>query len=576
MPVKRIFHTIINFGVHEGIAEYENERLRFANLMQLFCQAFYLFYFVLGLLIYAPLVSIITGSMLVTGWMGLIFNRYRHYNWGRSFFITSFCVLLFFACNMPEVGDYFIPFYFPAFMSFTLYYDLEKDVKNAAMNLTISVASAVFAVTLPDLFHYGQQIDAEWVGFIRSLNYFLAFGLTILFMSFTVLHIYKSGRLLIEAKEKAELAAQAKSRFLSNMSHEMRTPLNGIIGTVNLLLQETNQQDRQHYLEVLKHSSEHMFSVVNDVLDFSKMEADKMEFSRDSFNMKQFLENLHTVFLNQFQRKKVALEFHIDDQLDKNFITDETRLRQVLNNLLGNAQKFTDKGKVECTVKLLSADSDKANIYFSIKDTGIGLSPEKMELVFEAFNQGELSTTRRYGGTGLGLTISKRIISNLGSELKVESKLRKGSTFYFTLSLPFGKNRSVITDNNRIGSLQSLKGITVLVAEDSAINMKIARRFLERWEVSVSEAVNGEEAVKAVLENNYDLLLLDLDMPVMDGFTALKEIRKFNKTIPVIAFTAAVLPEMKKELTEKGFTDFLQKPFRPEELHKVIGKYGNR
>ena len=572
--MRRTFETILNFGVHDDIPGYENVRLRFANLMQLFCQAFYLCYFILGLVIHAPVLSIITGSMMIAGWMGLFFNKYRHYNLGRSFFITSFCVLLFFACNMLEIGDYFLPFYFPAFISFSIYYDLEKDMKNAVINLSIAIASALLAVTLPRLFHSGHQIDAEWVGLIRHLNYYVAFGLTIVFICFTVLHIYKSGRLLIEAKEKAELAAQAKSRFLSNMSHEMRTPLNGIIGTVNLLLQETNAQERQHYLEVLKHSSEHMFSVVNDVLDFSRMEADKMEFSRDNFNMKNFLENMYTVFRSQFDSKKIALEFHIDDQLDNNFITDETRLRQVLNNLIGNAQKFTDKGKVECTVKQLAADSDTATIHFSIRDTGIGLSPEKMELVFEAFNQGELSTTRRYGGTGLGLTISKKIISSLGGELKVDSKLGKGSIFYFTLELPFGKNRPVITDTNRIDSLPSLKGIKVLIAEDSAINMKIARRFLERWDVTVSEAVNGQEAVNNLAVNNYDLLLLDLDMPVMDGFTALKEIRKFNKNIPIIAFTAAVLPEMKKELSEKGFTDFLQKPFRPEELHKVVGKYG--
>jgi CheY-like chemotaxis protein/two-component sensor histidine kinase len=319
-----------------------------------------------------------------------------------------------------------------------------------------------------------------------------------------------------------------------------------------------------------------MFSVVNDVLDFSKIEAGKMEFSRDSFNMKHFLENIYTVFKNQFNQKNILFEVHVDEKLDTYFISDETRLRQVLNNLIGNAQKFTDQGKVECNVRMVSSDSDIAEIQFSIKDTGIGLCPEKLSMVFEAFNQGELSTTRRYGGTGLGLTISRKIVSHLGGDLKVESEEHVGSTFYFTLHLPYGKNRKVITDKTNISSLRNLKGTKVLVAEDSPVNMKITRKFLERWQVDVYEVINGKEAVDSFSTNSYDLLLLDLDMPVMDGFTALKEIRKINKQIPIIAFTAAVLPDMKKELTGKGFTDFLQKPFRPEHLHKIIATYATK
>jgi signal transduction histidine kinase/CheY-like chemotaxis protein len=574
--VKKAFETISNYGVHPEMAGYESERLRFANLMQLFCQTFYIFYFVLGFVIHAPFLSLTTLAMIITGLMGLLFNKYRYYDLGRSFFITSFCIILSFACNTLDIGLYFVPFYFPAFMSFSLYYDLEKDLKNAVINLCICVGCAVLAILLPNQYFYSEIIDADWVHFIRNLNYLLSFALTIVFIFFTVFHIYKSGRQLIEAKEKAELAAQVKSRFLSNMSHEMRTPLNGIIGTVNLLLHETDKREQQQYLEVLKHSSEHMFNVVNDVLDFSKIEAGKMEFSRDTFNMKKFLENIHTVFKNQFHDKNILFEVNIDPNLDRHFVSDETRLRQVLNNLIGNAQKFTDQGKVECNAKLVSSDSNQASINFSIKDTGIGLGREKLEMVFEAFNQGELSTTRRYGGTGLGLTISRKIVSSLGGNLQVESEVKKGSVFYFTLTLPFAKNRTVITDKNKIGTLESLKGTKVLVAEDSTINMKIARKFLERWEVEVHEATNGEEAVERFRQGHHDLLLLDLDMPVMDGFTALKEIRKFHKNIPIIAFTAAVLPEMEKELTEKGFNGFLQKPFRPEELHKLIVRHAIR
>jgi len=402
-----------------------------------------------------------------------------------------------------------------------------------------------------------------------------------------VIHVNKSGRQLVEvwqeaerqklelseAKQKADSAVIAKSRFLSNISHEMRTPLNGIVGTVNLMLQEPSLPVQKQNLEVLKYSSEHMLSVVNDVLDYSKIEAGKMELSTDAFNMKTVLEKIHTVFTNQFQHKKVDLRFSIDPALDKFFKGDETRLRQVLTNLIGNAHKFTDKGAVEVEAKLASSDSLGADIYFSVQDTGIGMTKEQQKVIFDAFSQGESSTTRRFGGTGLGLTISKKIVSMLGGELKLMSESQRGSKFYFTIRLGFSQFNNGFVNEKRVSKLESLKGIRVLVAEDSPVNMTITRKFLERWEVQVHEATNGQEAVQLFSKNTYDLVLIDLDMPVMDGYEALVEIQKINQAIPAIAFTAAVLPNMREHLEAKGFNDFLQKPFRPEDLHKIIVRF---
>jgi signal transduction histidine kinase/ActR/RegA family two-component response regulator len=432
-----------------------------------------------------------------------------------------------------------------------------------------------------------ENIDEKWFLFVRNLNYFMAFGVTITFVFFAVFHVNKSGRQLVEvwqeaerqklelsdAKQKADSAVVAKSRFLSNMSHEMRTPLNGIVGTVNLMLLEPSLPSQQQNLEVLKYSSEHMLSVVNDVLDFSKIEAGKMELSDDSFNMKTLLNKTYTVFKNRFNDKRVGFEFQIDEALNKDFKGDETRLRQVLTNLIGNALKFTDNGRVQCMAKLISADSLAAEIYFSVEDSGIGMGAEQLQVIFEAFNQGETSTTRRFGGTGLGLSISKKTVSMLGGNLNVESEPGKGSRFFFTIRMPFSQLKVGFVNEKRVSKLQSLKGTKVLVAEDSPLNMSIARKFLERWDVIIHEATNGQEAVEYFNKNVYDLLLIDLDMPVMDGYQALAEIRKKDKNIPAIAFTAAVLPNMKEHLRGEGFNDFLQKPFRPEELHKTIAMY---
>jgi signal transduction histidine kinase len=585
--MKKIYNQLLALGVYDDLPFYEAQRIRFSNFIGLFCQSFYLSYSLLGWLIDSPFLVLITFSMLVAGIIGFWFNKMRWYNLARSMFITSFSVLLFFICNTMNIGSFFIYFYFPAFIAYTLYYDLEKDLPNALVNLSVSVSCAVCAFVLPHQFFMAENIDEKWFSLVEYLNYFLSFLITIIFVFFAVIHVNKSGRQLVEvwqeaerqklelseAKEKADSAVVAKSRFLSNISHEMRTPLNGIVGTVNLMLQEPCLPEQMQNLEVLKYSSEHMLSVVNDVLDYSKIEAGKMQLSSDAFNLKTVLERIYTVFKNQFEQKNVGFDFEIDKELNRFFKADETRLRQVLNNLIGNALKFTARGRVYCAAKVVSSNSASARVFFSVRDTGIGMRKEQIQMIFDAFSQGETSTTRRFGGTGLGLTISKKIVNIFGGEMYVESALGKGSHFFFTIQMPLCEDNRSFVNEKKVSKLGSLKGVRVLVAEDSTVNMSITRKFLERWEVTMHEAVNGIEAVNQFNQNEYDLLLIDLDMPLMDGYEALVEIRKINQQIPTIAFTAAVLPNMKEHLAAKGFDDFLQKPFRPEDLHKKISHY---
>ncbi len=588
--MRKIYKYVMDLGVYEGMPVYEMQRVRFSNFIGLFCQSFYMLYVVLSIMLDSKFLLVITLSMLVTGIFGYWLNKKRLYNMARSMFITSFSVLLFFICNSLNIGFYFVFFYFPAFIAYTLYYDLEKDLPNALINLSVSVSCAVCSFILPHQYFIAENIDEKWFTMISTLNYFLSFAITIIFVFFAVFHINKSGRQLVEvwqeaerqklelsdAKAKADTAVVAKSRFLSNMSHEMRTPLNGIIGTVNLMLQEPSLPEQQQNLEVLKYSSEHMLSVVNDVLDFSKIEADKMELANDEFNVKTVLEKIYTVFKNQFEGKNVHFELNVDPALDKYFKSDETRLRQILTNLIGNAFKFTERGSVKITSKLVAADSEAAEVYFSVRDTGIGMTDQHQKVIFEAFNQAETSTTRRFGGTGLGLTISKKIVVKLGGDLQLESQVGRGSHFFFTIRMPFSQNTKPFVNENKVSGLIGLKGTRVLVAEDSPVNMTITRKFLQRWDVSVHEAVNGQEAVQMFRQNDYDLVLIDLDMPIMDGYEALTQIRKINRNIPAIAFTAAVLPQMKEYLASKGFNDFLQKPFRPEDLHRIISFYNQK
>jgi signal transduction histidine kinase/ActR/RegA family two-component response regulator len=378
---------------------------------------------------------------------------------------------------------------------------------------------------------------------------------------------------LIKAKEKAESAAKMKTRFLSNMSHELRTPLNGIIGSSNLLLQDDYLPAQKPQLDILKYSSEHMLTLVNDILDHTKMEAGKMELAKTPVNIQLFAGRIIKQFSQQAELKGLEFRTSIDPEVNIELLTDETRLQQVLSNLLSNAIKFTHRGGITFIVRKVMASSTTMSVQFVIEDTGIGIPENKRKEIFESFIQADIETTRKYGGTGLGLTITKELLEVFNSELILKSEESKGSQFTFTLELPVNENRKVYITGKREQVLTSLAGTRVLVAEDNEVNMAVIKRFLEKWDVDLSTAENGKIAVNLFLKGGFDLLLFDLEMPEMDGASALKEVRKVNSDIPIIAFTAAVYENMQIDLKEKGFTDFIQKPFRPAELHKKIAAH---
>jgi signal transduction histidine kinase/CheY-like chemotaxis protein len=375
------------------------------------------------------------------------------------------------------------------------------------------------------------------------------------------------------AKEKAEQAVLVKTKFLSNMSHELRTPLNGIIGTTNLLLLEHLLPEQKKYFNVLKYSSEHMLNLINDILDFSKIEVGKMELEKETFNLKKMVDNIHQLFEKQFDEKGVGLEIALDEKLESNYVGDQTRLSQVLSNLTANALKFTAEGKVFITVNRITQNSNACTLRFAVKDTGIGIPQDKQQMIFDRFSQVDSATTRKFGGTGLGLSISSKIVELFGGILQVESEPGEGSTFHFTIQLDVVHEQTSYVNEKLVEDLFSLKGMNVLVAEDNVFNMFVAKAVLERWGVIITEAVNGREALDKFNDGKYDVLLVDLDMPVMDGFELLENIRKDNKDIPVIAFTAAVFENIQAQLINKGFNDYISKPFRPEDLHEKLARY---
>jgi signal transduction histidine kinase len=379
---------------------------------------------------------------------------------------------------------------------------------------------------------------------------------------------------LVSAKTKAEEASKAKASFLSNMSHELRTPLNGIIGTAQILLEERHLPGQKESLSILNNLSEHMLGLVNDVLDYNKIESGMLELSPHVFNMGSFLNKLHSTFRPFFEDKGLAFTLDMDKRLETiTVFADDLRLMQVLNNLVSNALKFTHKGGVKISCSMVTQNLSTVSLLFCVVDTGIGIEAESFESIFDSFNQGDNATTRKYGGTGLGLSISRNLVKLMDGRLALNSKKGAGSNFYFQLELP------VYKQEESTGKLTKFKwrdddliNLRVLVAEDNPINMIVARKTLEKKGIIVIEAVNGQIAVEKMMQEDFDLVMLDLEMPVMDGKTAIKEMKKINDSIPVIAFTAAVYENIREELKEYGFADFMHKPFKPEDLYKKIAE----
>ena len=382
---------------------------------------------------------------------------------------------------------------------------------------------------------------------------------------------------LIIARQKAEDAAKSKQIFMSTMSHEIRTPLNEVIGITNLLMQGHPREDQMDFIKTLKFSGNHLLTLVNDVLDYNKMESGKIVFEQTQFNLSDFLDEILRSYSFRSKAKNLSFDLKKDKNLPQNVIGDQVRLNQILSNLLSNALKFTNQGGINVSVNEVLRNGAQTKIEFIVTDTGIGIASEKQEIIFDGFTQAAADTTRQYGGTGLGLAICKKLIELQGGTLDLESIPEKGSTFRFALTLGISEKAYDSQRTENIESYTGLEGKKILVAEDNKINFFVANKFLTGWGVKVAHAENGQLAIDRLKVEDFDLILMDLQMPVMDGIEASRIIRKSEtekiRNIPIVALTAAIMSESHDKIDDLHINDYVLKPFKPHDLFERILKH---
>lgn len=496
---------------------------------------------------------------------------YRHDSYKPFMYSISTICYLFAALSLFAPPFYFSQLINPflvvmlfclAYIPYVYIKAYRKQRPGSLFSMLSAVAlMSVFAISL---FHY-------W-GFIPQLQLLSFFGYTAFFFLQSLVLSHRVSFQLKRARTQAEQGLRAKGEFLSTMSHEIRTPLNSVIGISHLLLKNDPRPDQEEQLNVMLFSANNLLSIVNDILDYNKIEAGKISFENIEMDVAMIAKNITLGLQTSAEDKGIGLRLSIDKLLENKLMGDPTRFTQVITNLVHNAIKFTQAGYVELRVFVESQTDRSVTLNVQVKDTGIGISKEKQKMIFERFTQADSSTSRSFGGTGLGLAICKRLLELQQSSLQLISEEGKGSTFYFIQTFEKSHNaagtKPVKLEQKE--EFKSLAGVDILLVEDNPINVLVAQRFLQQWGAHIDVATNGLEAINLLDAKKHQLVLMDLHMPEMDGFEAAKRIREMGVKLPIVALTANLPKEVEDEVTAAGMDDIVVKPFLPDELYRKV------
>jgi signal transduction histidine kinase len=454
-------------------------------------------------------------------------------------------------------------------VAYAFYVNIEaaRNKRSGSVFALLSTAVVLLIFLLINLNYFGIIPPLKGLVFAGYISFFFLQSLAL---------SYRFARSFQMAALQAAQGLKAKAEFLSTMSHEIRTPLNAVIGMTHLLLGNKPREDQKKDLDVLLFSANNLLSIVNNILDYNKIEEGKIHFEHIPMSLEMIAQNIVAGFKMAADEKGIDIRLSVDDRLKCEVMGDPTRTSQVINNLVHNAIKFTRQGWVQLSIRAESVVRESVAVLVSVEDTGIGIPAEKHQLIFERFTQADSSTSRSYGGTGLGLAICKRILELQGIRLMLKSEPSKGSCFYFCQTFSFSRDRahsSLQAHPNNESRKQLLKGVSILLVEDNPLNVLVAQTILENSGAQIDVATNGQEALHTFNAKKHRLILMDLHMPVMDGYEATGRLREKGETLPIIALTANMPQEVEGEAYAAGLTDIVVKPFNPENLYTVILQY---
>ncbi len=483
--------------------------------------------------------------------------------------ILSLIVIFFPPSVFTQLINPFL-FYMFGFICYSFYVYIQALRNNRIGAKYAALSTAVIFVVFFIINLQYFRVVAPQKAFLFA-GYLCFFFLQSLVLSFRFAHTLKL------AKKQAEEGLQAKNEFLSTMSHEIRTPLNSVLGLTHLILRNNPRPEQKEQLNVLLFSANNLLAIVNDILDYNKIEAGKVNFELLEMDLTGLAKNIITGLQSMAEDKGIQLSLKIDPALQDKILGDPTRIGQVLTNLINNAIKFTMQGSVLLDIKVDAQTDNNITLTIRVEDTGIGIALEKQRLIFEEFTQADTSTSRNFGGTGLGLAICKKLLGLQGSSLQLKSEPGKGSVFYFTQSFTkitaTAELPASAVDHLPSEESKPLSGISILLVEDNEINVLVARTFLERWGATIDVATNGQEALDMLDVNRHRLVLMDLHMPVMDGYEATKTMRNKGLNLPIVALTASLPKEVERNVKSTGFNDIVVKPFVPDDLYRMVLHY---
>ena len=531
----------------------------------------------MGLSVYSSYLGLYASSIVIASFcfsvLLVMLLKYNGHIANLTIFIISIvCGLLIAATFVEGLQSELYIYFFPILIAVPIIVDLKRtQYLESVIYISIIVISFIICVLIGRNIHPFETITAMQLRRLSFVNRMTAISSTIVF---AMAYIFFEKKYINELVDQSNRVIDARTRFLATMGHELRTPLNGIIGVVNLLKQEKDPATQEEYFQVLKYCSDHMLHQVNNILDFNKIEAGKLDIYPVELNLQQLLRNVGMPFIALMQEKGVELKTEIDPRLDVMVMADDVRLIQIFNNLFSNALKFTDSGFVKLTALYKGKTAKGVEVGFSVEDTGLGIARSDQQKIFESFGQVYHEDTKKFAGTGLGLTIVLRLLKLMNGKLQLQSDEGKGSKFSFDLKFDYPRNGKELSKTEN-SEEENLAGIKLLLVEDNQLNMMVAKKILAGYKAEIVTAYNGQEALNELQKDSaFDIILMDLEMPVMSGYEAIFEMKRLHPHIPVMAFTASLVDQtMLTDLIGSGFVDVILKPFQPQQLLSNVRKH---